>query len=90
MVRWKRRSYHKGEFLPDNFSAKDRFRTLYPSRIEEVVLPDPVAEPIVASTIKAATAKSEGTKIAAKLIAKKTTTTGTKSLSGKTPSKNPD
>ena len=35
-VRWKRTTYHEGEFLPEDFKAADKFRNLYPSRIAEV------------------------------------------------------
>lgn len=41
-VRYKRKTYHPGEFLPEGFSEKDKYRTLYPSRIIEVEVPDPV------------------------------------------------
>lgn len=41
-VRYNHRTFHTGEFLPEGFSEKDKYRTLYPSRIAEVEVPDAI------------------------------------------------
>lgn len=32
-VRYKKKTYRLGEYLPDGFSEKDKYRLLYPSRV---------------------------------------------------------
>ncbi len=34
-VRWNRKTYHAGEYLPESFTEKDMYRVLYPSRIQK-------------------------------------------------------
>ena len=41
-VRYKHKTFHLGEFLPEGFTERDKYRTLYPSRIAEVEVPDPI------------------------------------------------
>lgn len=41
-VRFGKRTYRKGEYLPESFSEKDKYRVLYPSRIAKVDVPDPI------------------------------------------------
>lgn len=35
-IRWNRRTFHAGEYLPESFTEKDKYRVLYPSRIIKV------------------------------------------------------
>jgi len=35
-VRWNKQTYHLGEYLPETFTEKDKYRVLYPSRIAMV------------------------------------------------------
>lgn len=38
MVKFKGITYQTGDLLPEHFTERDRYRNLYPSRIEEVFL----------------------------------------------------
>ena len=35
-IRWNRKTFHAGEYLPESFTEKDKYRVLYPSRIVKV------------------------------------------------------
>lgn len=35
-IRWNRKTFHAGEYLPESFTEKDKYRVLYPSRIIKV------------------------------------------------------
>lgn len=41
-VRFGKRTYRKGEYLPESFSERDKYKVLYPSRIAKVEVPDPI------------------------------------------------
>ncbi len=41
-IRYKNKTYSEGALLPETFTERDKFRLLYPSRVEEVTVPDNV------------------------------------------------
>lgn len=62
-VRYKHKTFHLGEFLPEGFTERDKYRTLYPSRIAEVEVPDPIdmTTPSVADQKKVIAASQKST-----------------------------
>ena len=56
-IRWNRKTFHAGEYLPESFTEKDKYRVLYPSRIIKV-------DEEVKETVEEVP-KTEGTKSAA-------------------------
>lgn len=71
-VKYKGKMYNVGDFLPPNFSEKERFRLLYPSRVGTVEVPE---EPKTATVSKKAESKAETSKPSVK------PPTGTKTVS---------
>jgi len=43
-IRFGKKTYRKGELLPESFSERDLYRVLYPSRIEKVEVADGVVQ----------------------------------------------
>lgn len=80
-VKYKGKMYLLGDYLPPKFTEKERFRQLYPSRIQAVEVPDSPVESTKEKSSK------KGIKSAKSPSTPKPTTTGTKDqlkgLSGK-------
>ena len=71
-IKYKGKIYQKGELLPEEFTHHDRFRNIYPSRVELITVED---EPEVKKATGVKVVK--GTKPAAKAKALSSPTTGT-------------
>lgn len=53
-IRWNRKTFHAGEYLPESFTEKDKYRVLYPSRITSVEVKEVKTTPIVSMGTKTA------------------------------------
>ena len=84
-VRYGKKTYRVGEFMPESFSDRDLYRVLYPSRLEKVEIPDMTTTAEAPEVVTTATQEPapviQGNEKAAKTPAAPTKTTGA-SLSG--------
>lgn len=60
-VRWNKHTYHVGEYLPESFTEKDKYRVLYPSRIQKEEVKEPVQKKTVQPKASMGTKNAEST-----------------------------